>query len=497
MASARRVASIMLAAMAVLWAPSVSADGLLEENWYALYLMGQKAGHQHETLAEEEGPDGPLYRTTVEIAFTVKRLDMPMTFAIETGILEDATGQVREFRQSIEGALSFVQEGRREGDEMLVSRRAGGVPTVSRIAAHDGLGPWGLRCLQERMGLEPGTTYTAEAFVPDAPGLPVPVHVTIRGQEDVQVFEVRKHLHRADTRMDLMGGLTSSTWFDGEGTVWLATVAMPGNMTLESRRTTRVLALGENDPADILAASFVRPDRPIPNPRRVKRLRLRLTSPTGEAATWGLESGPFQQVEAREGGCEVTLRQATGSPERSYALPYAGAEYADLLQANVWMETRDRLVLRMARKAVGAETDALAAVRRIEAYVREAITGKNLSLGFATAAEAAEQKAGDCTEHAVLAAAMARAAGMPSRVVGGLVYVDELPGTGGGGFGYHMWTEVFVGEWFPIDAALGGHDATHLVLARSALNGTDELFMLSAAISRVFGGLAVEVLEVE
>ena len=469
----------------------------LEENWYAVYLMGQKAGYEHEVVVEEPGADGPVYRTDMHVEFALMRTNVPMRFVIESMAREDAEGKVLAFRQGLSGAISLVSEGRREGDEMVIKSRAGGLPTSSRVPAHEGLGPWALHRLREQMGHEPGTTYTAQAFVADAPGTPVGLTVKIVGQEDVQVFEVRKRLHRADSRIDIMGGVTSSEWFDDSGTVWLATIAMPGNLVLESRKATKALAMAPNDPADILAASFIQPDKPIPHPRELNRLRLLLKPLAGDAGALGLDSGPFQTVEAADGGVVATMTRAAGAPALSYALPYADAELAPLQQPNVWMESEDPLIVQMTQQAVGEETDALAAARRIEAYVREAITAKNLSLGFATAAEAAAQKAGDCTEHAVLAAAMARAAGMPSRVVGGLVYVGRLPGLGDGGFGYHMWAEVFVGEWLPIDAALGGHDATHLALVRSALNGPDDLFTISAAISRVFGGVAVEVLETE
>ena len=209
-----------------------------------------------------------------------------------------------------------------------------------------------------------------------------------------------------------------------------------------------------------------------------------------------IPSDAYQDVEKNEEGFRVVIRRAHGSPEASYVLPYAGEEYAAQTEPNVWMETGDPLVVQMTKEALDGETDALRAAGRIEAYVRDAIGQKNLSLGFATAAEAAAQKTGDCTEHAVLAAAMARAAGMPSRVVGGLAYVENLMGLEGG-FGYHMWAEVYVGQWLPVDAALGGHDATHLALVRSDLNASGDLFEVSAAISQVFGGVRVRVLETE
>lgn len=69
---------------------------------------------------------------------------------------------------------------------------------------------------------------------------------------------------------------------------------------------------------------------------------------------------------------------------------------------------------------------------------------------FWTASRAAKNRAGDCTEHAVLVAALARAAGMPARVV--LGYVLHSDGERGYAFG-HAWTEVYAGTaWQRIDA---------------------------------------------
>ncbi len=147
----------------------------------------------------------------------------------------------------------------------------------------------------------------------------------------------------------------------------------------------------------------------------------------------------------------------------------------------------------MAREAVGGSTDAVMAARRIETYVDRKIVQKELGVGMATAAETARQLRGDCSEHSVLAAALARAAGMPSRVVGGLVCVDELPGTNRGGFGYHMWTEVYVGKWLPIDATLGGHDATHIALFKSDMNDPGAAVSMASTIIQFLGKVGIHV----
>jgi transglutaminase-like putative cysteine protease len=59
-----------------------------------------------------------------------------------------------------------------------------------------------------------------------------------------------------------------------------------------------------------------------------------------------------------------------------------------------------------------------------------------------------ENRMGDCNEHAVLMAALARAAGIPCRVEAGLVYLK-------GRFYYHAWNLVYVGRWITVDSLFG------------------------------------------
>ena len=65
--------------------------------------------------------------------------------------------------------------------------------------------------------------------------------------------------------------------------------------------------------------------------------------------------------------------------------------------------------------------------------------------------EVARSLEGDCTEHAVLLAALCRARKIPARVAFGLVYYPPQKG-----FAYHMWNEVWIADrWIPLDATLG------------------------------------------
>jgi Transglutaminase-like superfamily len=92
-------------------------------------------------------------------------------------------------------------------------------------------------------------------------------------------------------------------------------------------------------------------------------------------------------------------------------------------------------------------------ITQLEQLTSEAIPKKNLSRSFDVASVVARRGEGDCTEHAVLLAALARSAGMAARVVTGIVLVsvgENAPIAAG-----HAWVEVHTGGAFHVaDAAL-------------------------------------------
>lgn len=146
----------------------------------------------------------------------------------------------------------------------------------------------------------------------------------------------------------------------------------------------------------------------------------------------------------------------------------------------------------MAREAAGDESDPWLVALRLERFVHDRIESVNFTQAFATAADVARSLEGDCTEHAVLLAALARARGIPARVAIGLVYVGNPPG-----LGYHMWTEVYVrGVWIPLDATLGrgGVGAGHLKLTAINLAGADA-YTGMLPVLRLIGQLEVELLD--
>jgi transglutaminase-like putative cysteine protease len=102
----------------------------------------------------------------------------------------------------------------------------------------------------------------------------------------------------------------------------------------------------------------------------------------------------------------------------------------------------DALVKRLDLPVGATRWQAAQAVTR---FVNRWITRKDYTVGFASALEVCRDGRGDCTEHGVLAVALLRRLGVPSRGVTGWVALD-------GTLGLHFWVEVKLGQrWFPVD----------------------------------------------
>ena len=106
-----------------------------------------------------------------------------------------------------------------------------------------------------------------------------------------------------------------------------------------------------------------------------------------------------------------------------------------------------------------------------------------------SALDVLEQRKAECQGQAYLYTALARAAGIPTRIVNGLVYSEQF-----NGFLYHSWAESVVdGRWMAVDPTFGQvtADATHIKL----LEG--ETLADLVPIMDVVGKVKIRVLSVE
>jgi transglutaminase superfamily protein len=336
-------------------------------------------------------------------------------------------------------------------------------------------------------------------FSTQAPDRKVVTTTTCGEMEKVDVLG-RVVMLRKFSQRDTQMPMERKVWADEKGDVLVFEMDM-GMGPFRILKTEKEIALADSEPVEIMTNTFLEPDRPIAKPRELKRAVYRIGNKDG--STPSLYEGEGQSVLGEEDGKLKVEVLAAGPAEgvEVFSLPVKVEGFEKYLAPAPFVESDDPLIIQFAREAVGDETNAAKAATRIENYVREKITKKNLNVGFASAAEVAKTREGDCTEHGVLCCAMARAVGLPARVATGLVY---LPPEGGvekqwknGFFGYHMWTEVLVadGHWMPIDAAIGTYDATHLALAKSDLSSVSPGLDMTITMLKTLGSLTIEVVE--
>lgn len=116
------------------------------------------------------------------------------------------------------------------------------------------------------------------------------------------------------------------------------------------------------------------------------------------------------------------------------------------LENNSFLNLETRLIRRASleiKKKCPGEAGLIEAVRK---WVFENIKGKNLSVRFGSAFATLKNGQGDCSELAVLSVALLRSAGIPARLVYGVVFED-------GAFWNHFWAEAYLNDWILLDSA--------------------------------------------
>jgi transglutaminase-like putative cysteine protease len=198
---------------------------------------------------------------------------------------------------------------------------------------------------------------------------------------------------------------------------------------------------------------------------------------SGEAAA-AIPNGPPRQIRT-EGGLLRITREALPA-ERPPPGP-VGSEVEDgapaaALAPSPFVESDDPKIRAEAQRIAAGETDPRVVGRRLVAWVHAAVE-KTPSVTVPSAREVFASRRGDCNEHAVLLAALGRAAGIPSRVVAGAVYAND-------GFYYHAWNELWLGAWVSADAVFDQlpADATHVKLIAG---GLEQQMALAGIIGRL------------
>lgn len=458
--------------------PTDPPPGVFTDEWYAVLLNGRKCGVMRSRMERmpREGDDH-IYSQT-KFRMSVKREAMTVTLGVHQKTLETIAGQPLSFSQKIVfGQKPVLTEGTIKDGKVTVnvSQLGQELPTRTYNLPDGAHMDWALYLEQFRHGFEPGTTYEVGVYDPSiAPQELCPARVEILQPETIDLFGRKVEAVKARMTMEIpsmLGSATTqktTTWITREGDVLKVEMSVM-DIPVQILACSKTVAMAEDDPFELTASMVITLDKPIRH-RYAKAItyRVKLKESADQDRQLDLPTTPMQHVvrtSPRE--LEVTVTRP-GKDAKPAGSPEAVLELRDrYLAADPMLNHTDPVVARLAEEAVGKETDPRRIAGALLDFVHDFVQTKDLSVGFATASEVARTRTGDCSEHAVLLAALGRARGIPSRLVAGLVYAGSFGHTRNVLVG-HLWTQFWIdGRWVDLDPALGQNrpDATHLAMS--------------------------------
>ncbi len=421
------------------------------EYWTGVIFNGEKIGFTHLLLRPAADAPGRFeIEADAVIALRFLGLEKKVTLRSFDVVREDLTLERFEYRYVIDGTPMHL-EGRADGARLAVTVVTGGRPFDQEFALTAKLYPASaINLMPAFRGLTVGAEYAYTVYDGENQKLGE-VTQKVLGWETSELFQ-----GPAFKVMTRLHGLETTTWMDDLARP-LFELAMNGVMisALESEAQARryLAAASLNKEEALVEFSRVKPDRPIPRAREVSALDLAISGlPPGTAFPAGAGQSCAPEAEAMR--CAIRSVNAAGLGRDTAAAP-ASPQY---LQSSVAVQTNDPAIRSTAQKILGAETGRLAQVRLLVAWIQANVAREPVDV-FSALDVLATRRA-ECQGHAWLYAALARSAGIPTRVVSGLVYSEELAG-----FLYHSWNESRVdGAWLPVDPTFGqvGADATHV-----------------------------------
>ena len=447
--------------------PSVA----IEESWEVTYLGKSRIGYQRSVSKSLMRDGRRLIQTSTETSMTILRYGQKQRMRMQFETEETPDGDLQTFSLELKNppADTKITTGRVTADSTAPGRLQLQLTTTIAGRPHKRRIPWELHvkssAYQERNlrhpPIQPRQRRSFKMYLAEFNKV---TNVTLEAGDVVYTRLLDGKLHKllkVRVRQSLLPQLPTISYLDSGGRALKTEMEIAGQKMV-TYRVSRAEALKEIAGAELdFAVKTLIHVKPIPRGHRSRTVVYRITIKNDNPSRYFV-SGPTQRIRRiSDDTIELTVT--------SIPLPDRGRitrAKAQFLKPSRYLQSDDLRVRRHADRAAVGLTDPARIAAAMEKYVHRALKNKNFSTALASAAEVARHLEGDCTEHAVLLAAMLRAKKIPSRIAVGLVYIESLSAFGG-----HMWTEAKIGEtWIPLDATLGrgGIGAAHLKMVDSA-----------------------------
>ena len=260
------------------------------------------------------------------------------------------------------------------------------------------------------------------------------------------------HLHRFT---EYFSGARINSWLDDEGNVIKEESPAGFVFIQEPEYKAKTLAA---ESTEILSALAVKPGAAMPdNLAGQETMRYRLTLPAG--SDFNLDDGRQSFSKG-----VLTIKKETFAVSAD-DIATSCPEAADNLLASPYIQSAAVEIVAQSEQITSGLASARAKVEALADWVYGELE-KRPVLGIPDALTTLQSRIGDCNEHASLFAALSRAAGIPTKIVAGVVFHKDA-------FYYHAWNEVCLsGQWLSLDATTGQFpaDLSHIKFVEGELS---------------------------
>ncbi len=471
-------------------------QGVFDDHWMVVMINGQRSGYSHMTIKRV----GDVIESRSVMEMTIQRGVVRIKMTRRTLERETLEGEPLDFDVEQNMSLMGVRKKGviRDGRVYITTTQQGQTTKADYPWDPKAKMSWSADRATRAKPVGIGRTYEIWCYDPlTKPSGPIRTVGKVVAKETIDVLGRQVEAFKLETTTYLgVLPVTGVSYVDRNEEMLKTTVDL-SFVKAEIIACDEAFARKKGGSPDLFLQTFVELPKPL-DARRLKRIRYRLR--VADEIPEELFPKTTMQTATRRSPHEVILdvRRIDWSKlgkgtSQSATIPDAVKPY---LASSSFLNARDPEIVKLARQAVGKEKNPVKQADKLRKFVTEYVEEKDLSVGLATASEVARSRKGDCTEHAVLLAAMARAAGLPARCVGGMGYVSFFAGRRNV-FAFHMWTQVWIaGQWIDVDAAFRQTecDPSHIAMTILALN-EDSMIDFAVGLLPFIGKTRIEVLE--
>ncbi len=254
--------------------------------------------------------------------------------------------------------------------------------------------------------------------------------------------------------------------FSAGGAVWwsnekgvIVKEESPAGFTLYSQPEAVAKDPSDRILFDYTSLPYFKSERIIQDSESLKRLKARIRG-------FRLDPKIYENstVTLKNDVLEIEKKDGDYLEGKTYTLPYAENMSPEYLSPDEWVLSNFEPLHNTGRIFSKARNyDAFLLTQYLSGYLFQLIRTMPVFV-LSNSENFLKTLSGDYLERTVMFATYARAAGLPTRLVGGLVYKD-------GHFYFHTWPEVWFDKWVPVDPTLAQFpaDVTHIPLKEGTL----------------------------